>query len=178
MEALLQLVAPYELSFRWCGLKHGVPSWLMKGMGHETSHFRADAAGPTGDHGVMQVIESNAPACGLSVADLDVPSRNICCAAWLMNRNLTKVRNLGARGSDAYKLALARNNLGGSNVDGVIAAGATTWESFVAATPQWPNKHAWIERLWSRANEYRGGEYLVNALLLGGVAGLFWYLLK
>lgn len=175
---LMVLVAPYEMSFRACGIKHGVPSWLMKGLAHETSHFRADAHGPTHDWGVLQVIESNAPGCGLAVSDLIVPAKNICCASWLMDRNLKRVRALGARGADAYKLSIARNNLGGGNVDSVIAAGATTWDSFKAATPQWPNKHDWVEKLWTRAQSYRIGEYIVNGLLiagLGSLTGASWF---
>jgi membrane-bound lytic murein transglycosylase MltF len=175
--ALMSLAAPYELSFRWCGLSHGVPPWLLKGMAHETSHFNATAHGPTHDWGIMQVIESNAPACGLSVSDLQDPKSNICCAAWLMNRNLTRVRELGARGSDVYLLALMRNNMGGGNVDGKIAAlSEKTWASFVAATPQWPGKHTWVETMWQRAQEYRWGEYTVNLTLASAAAFLIYIL--
>lgn len=170
--ALLSFIAPYEMSFRWCGYTHGVPPWLMKGMGYETSHFAAGAAGPTGDHGVMQVIESNAPGCGLSVADLDVPSKNICCAATLMEKNIARVRTLrGGGGADTLKIALYRNNMGGGNTDGHISSGMT-WEDFKAATPNFSGKHDWVEKMWSTAQSYRWGEYALNALVLGAL-GLF-----
>jgi hypothetical protein len=118
----------------------------------------------------MQIIESNAPGCGLTVSDLDDPHKNVCCGAWLMNRNLSRVRALGATGKDAYLLALARNNLGGGNVDAKIAAGAITWEAFKAATPQWSGKHLWVQRLWASAQEYRLGEWVMLGSVVGGLA--------
>ena len=168
---------PYEAEFRAAAAQtRDVPWWLLAGMGYETSHFRADAHGPTNDWGIMQVIESNAPGCGLTVADLREPSKNIACAAALMQRHFDHIRNAGgfATFADTARAAIFSNNSGWGNVGPLVASTPfpRTWAKMKALHGgTWPTKFAWSEKLWARAQEFRHGDWVTYGLVAGAVVG-------
>lgn len=180
--ALLSPV-PFEWAFRACAIKWGVPWAMMAGMSAEASGFNPTIVGPTRDHGLLQIIESNAPGCGISVAELDEPKKNICCGASLLRKHFDRLRSTAASRRDLWHLVAMSNNMGSSFVRTRLAAmpAPHTWEAFKAATPGYPSKHAWVERMMATAEKYRTADLISWAAIfvgVGGLSGIVWSLLR
>lgn len=174
---------PYEAHFREAAmLTTDVRWWLLAGMGYETSHFRAEARGAAGEYGVMQIMPANAGTCGVTPGDLADARTNIICGGLLMQRQFNNVYSVGsiASWSDAAKFAMLSNNLGFGNARPLLLAVSAprTWTKFKSVWGDaYPSKIAWVEKMWSRAQEFRGNDWLTYGIVGASVFGaglLFW----
>lgn len=151
---------PFEWAFRACALKFGVPWSMMAGMAANASGFDPGATGPTRDHGLMQVIESNAPGCGITVAELSEPGPNICCAASLLKKHFARIRPYAKSRKDLWRIVMLANNLGWGNVRGFLEGRPTpvTWEEMKLRSSGYPSKHRWVERMFETSERYHSEE--------------------
>jgi membrane-bound lytic murein transglycosylase MltF len=146
---------PFEWAFRACAIKFGVPWTMMAGMAANASGFDPSAAGPTRDHGLMQVIESNAVGCGITVAALSEPKPNICCAASLLKKHFTRIRPYAKSRRDLWRIVMFANNMGWGNARPFLEGQPpVTWEEFKARSASYPSKHAWVERMAATAEGF------------------------
>ena len=158
---------PFELAFRACAIKFGVPWTMMAGMAANASGFDPGATGPTRDHGLMQVIESNAAGCGITIAELSEPRKNICCAASLLKKHFGRIRPYTKSRRDLWRIVMFANNMGWGNTKGFLEGrGRVTWEEFKARSASYPSKHAWVERMAATAERYRSDE-MITLVTLG-----------
>ena len=146
---------PFEAIFKRVGAKYDVPWWLMAGMAHEASGFNPTIVGPTDDHGLMQVISSNAAGCGLTPEDLNDPEKNVTCAAQLLAKLFKRVNPLVSDAHHRRLFVMLANNMGWGNVGQKLKDGPRGWDDFKAKYPQMKRKYLWVERMDRRAESYR-----------------------
>lgn len=176
-EMVLTPSNPYEGFFKEAAARtQHVKWWLLAGMGYETSHFRPSARGRDGEYGIMQIMPMNAPTCGVAAEDLADARTNILCGGLLLQRQFNHVYGAGSIASwdDAAKFAMFSNNMGWGNTSGKLMAisAPRTWAKFRAAWGDaYPGKIDWVETMWSRAQEFRGHDWLNYGIVGASVGG-------
>lgn len=174
---------PYEAFFREAAAgTQDVKWWLLAGMSYETSKFRPEVRGGSGEYGLLQIMPLNAPTCGVDPGDLVDPRTNIMCGALLLQRQFNHVNGVGGAASwaDAAKFSMFSNNMGWGNTENKVRSLTVprTWEKFKAAYGgSYPGKIAWVEKMWARAMEFRGNDWLIYGVVGATVLGaglLLW----
>ena len=171
---------PHELTFRWCGLQHGIPASLLQGMSKQAAQHKTNAVSPRGAIGLLQVMPNVAEAYGVDPEDLYEPRTNVCLAAKLLAIHKRRISNrYGVSGKNLWHFVIAANNAGWSKVKPKIdALGPNpTWEQY-AATYTGPVSVPHINAMWHYASRYRALDYLFYGALGLAAAGVATYLWK
>lgn len=169
--ALLSPV-PHEIDFRVCGLRHGIPSWLMAGMSKQAAQHRRLAESPRGARGLLQVMPNVATAYGVDPDALWDPRTNLCLAAKLLAIHKQRIKQrYGVSGSTLWHFVMAANNAGWSKVKPRIDALGPNprWEGFRTAPGPVSVDH--IERMWGYASRYRNLDLLAYGIVALAATG-------